>query len=109
MERSTALVIDASVTVKWIVPEQGSSYALKIRNAHVLQEISLFAPDLLTYEVANALRFKLDLREGDMKRAIESIFEVDLSLMGPTSQFISRAASLARAFDITIYAQLTLR
>lgn len=58
MEKPTALVLDASIAVKWLVPEPDS---LKIRDAHVNEEVSLFAPDVLTCEVANALRYRSSL------------------------------------------------
>lgn len=103
MERPTALVIDASIAVKWFIPESDSSDALSIRNAHRNQVISLFAPDLLTYELANALRYRSSMTISDLKGAIESLFDLDLALIGPTAKSVSRATSLARTLDLTTY------
>ena len=44
-----AAVVDASVAVKWVVPETGSDLARSLSNA------SLEAPDLLLVECANIL------------------------------------------------------
>ena len=103
MERQTALVIDASIVVKWFVPETDSTDALKIRDDHVNGEVSLFAPDLLTYELANALRYRTSITDNDLRKSIESIFQLDLALIGPTTESISRTAMLARSLDISIY------
>jgi predicted nucleic acid-binding protein len=84
MEKPTASVLDASIAVKWLAPEPDSPDALKIRDAHVNEEVSLFAPDLLTYEVANALRYRSSLTNNDLKAGIESLFQLDLTLIGPT-------------------------
>lgn len=103
MERSTALVVDASIAVKWFVPETDSLAALRIRESHMSGEVSLFAPDLLTYELANALRFKSSLTNNDIEAGIESLFNLDVALIAPTTRSISQAASLARTLDISIY------
>ncbi len=103
MERPTTLVVDASVVVKWFVPETDTSEAVAIRDAHASQEISLFAPDLLVYEVANALRHRSDVAAVDVEAGIKALFELDLSLIAPTTASVSGAASLARMMDITVY------
>lgn len=103
MERSTALVIDASIAVKWFVPESDSKEALEIRDAHVNEEISIIAPDLITYEVANALRYRSSLTNENLKTSIESLFGLELDLIAPSSNSVSRTALLARRFGITIY------
>jgi predicted nucleic acid-binding protein len=103
MERPTALVLDASVVVKWFVPEADSPEALSIRDAHANQQISLFAPDLLVYELANALRHRPSLGGEDLKASLESFFEMDLALIAPTAKSASRGAALAKTFDLTVY------
>ncbi len=45
----TALVVDASVAIKWVVQEAGTPEALALRKA------TLLAPDLLVLECANIL------------------------------------------------------
>jgi predicted nucleic acid-binding protein len=44
------LVIDASIAVKWVVEEDGTSEALALR-----QKAKLIAPELLVAECANIL------------------------------------------------------
>ncbi len=45
------LVIDASVAIKWLLPEDGSEFALSILE----QGFSLAAPDLIVSEIGNVL------------------------------------------------------
>ena len=104
MERSAAaLVVDASIAVKWFMPELDSPDAMRIRNAHANQQISLFAPALLTYELANALRFRSTLSDDDLEMAITSLFDLDLALIAPTEKSVADAAVLARTLDLTIH------
>ena len=97
------LVVDASIIVKWFVPEQDSEYALKLRDAHAEGRLTLCAPDLLVYEVANALHHRADLAEGDLQSDIEALFMVDMMIMTPSSKSVSRAALMARQYGITVY------
>ena len=54
MPRPT-LVVDASVAIKWILPENGQQEALRIQDKYQDEEIDLIAPYLLAAEVANVL------------------------------------------------------
>jgi len=45
------------VAVKWFVPERYYERAVALRDAYLRGEVELIAPDLIVYEVANALRF----------------------------------------------------
>ncbi len=103
MEKSTTLVADASIVVKWLVPEADSPVALKIRDSHINGGISLFAPDLLTYELANVLRYRSGLANNDIEAGIESLFNLDMALIAPTAKSVSQAASLAKTLDISVY------
>jgi predicted nucleic acid-binding protein len=52
------LVIDASIAVKWVIEEDGTSEALALR-----QKAKLIAPELLVAECANILWKKVRRRE----------------------------------------------
>jgi len=51
-------VVDASVVVKWFVEEENSSKAIEIRDKYVNAELKLIAPEILLFEVLNALFYK---------------------------------------------------
>ena len=50
-------MIDASVAVKWYVNEKDSGVARRIKDSYVAGEVEIIAPNLIYYEVLNALRF----------------------------------------------------
>jgi predicted nucleic acid-binding protein len=97
------LAIDASIVVKWFVSEPDSDKAVRLRNAHVEGTTTLFAPDLLVYEVANALRYKPDLSAEDLESCVESLFALDLELIMPSSSLIATAVRSSRQRGITAY------
>lgn len=53
------MVIDASVALKWLLPESGSDQAIVL-----IERYQLYAPDLLIVECANALWLRV--RRGEM-------------------------------------------
>jgi predicted nucleic acid-binding protein len=50
------LVVDASVAVKWLIPEEYSHLALKLLKDFAERAVELHAQLLLKYEAYNALR-----------------------------------------------------
>ena len=104
MERETkTLIIDASVAVKWFIPEPDSEKATKLRDRHIDGSLTLMAPDLLIYEVANALTYHPELTTEDIKEDIEALFMLDLDLIQPSSELAASAAEDARQHKITLY------
>lgn len=103
MERQEETVIDASVVVKWFSQEEGSDRALAVRDGHVAGKRTLVAPDLLVYEIANALRFKPGFGPRVTAKAIEDLFNLQLDLTVPSRELVSRASELAHSYGITAY------
>lgn len=103
MERSEEVVLDASVVVKWFSEEKGSDSAVSLRNEHIEGRKTLVAPDLLIYEVENALRFRPGLGSKDASKAIEYLFDLQLDLVTPSRELLKRSAQYAFRYGITIY------
>jgi predicted nucleic acid-binding protein len=103
MERPEETVIDASVAVKWFSGEEGSDRALALRDGHVEGKSTISAPDLLVYELANALSFKPGFTNRVTLRAIDDLFNLQLDLMIPTKEVVARGAELAHEYGITVY------
>jgi predicted nucleic acid-binding protein len=88
------VVVDASVAVKWVIPEVLSDRADAIRE----QADHLLAPDLLLPEAANALWKKLIRREitaREAARALDLLMASGLDLR-PSAPLLGRALGLAR-------------
>jgi predicted nucleic acid-binding protein len=94
-------VVDASVAVKWVIPEVLSEQADQIRDS----DDDVLAPDLLLVEVANALWRKtvareITPREADTALGLVRRSGVDLH---PTEPLLPRAMDLARRLKHPVY------
>lgn len=96
-------VIDASVALKWFLEEPDAAHALVLRDRHLTGDILLVAPDLLLYEVGNALRFKHDFAVSDIQAALSDLLRFQLELLAPTERLLHHAAELARRSRLTYY------
>ena len=95
-----ALVVDASIAVKWVVEEDGTAEALSLR-----QQTKLIAPDLLAAECANILWKKVRRRElsGDEALLAARLLQgVDIELL-PTRSLLEAAARIAIDLDHPAY------
>lgn len=86
-----SLVIDASIAVKWLLPEVNSQEALELLETGE----TLLAPELIYAEVANAIWKRVKLRElspkeaGTLVKLLQNIsFDVisTVNLLAPTLQ-----------------------
>jgi len=77
-------VLDASVVIKWFSEEEYTDRALKLRDDFSKGEIELVVPDLMLYEVSNALRYNSDFDETDVAEAVGTLFDI-----GKGDQFYS--------------------
>ena len=67
-------VVDASVIVKWFIPEEDSDKAGRLKDLLIRGEVSLYSPRCTLVEVANALTLHplVKLSEDDMVDAISA-------------------------------------
>ncbi len=99
-EEVTKIVIDASVAVKWFNPEELSSEALELRDMHVNAQVHIFAPDLLLYEVINAIKWNSEFNKNDVSKAAGSLED----LMITYKEILPVAAvDIAYNYNLTIY------
>lgn len=63
-------VLDASVVLKWFIEEEDSVQALRLREEFYTGEREIVVPDLLLFEVANALRYNKSFSVGAVQSAI---------------------------------------
>jgi predicted nucleic acid-binding protein len=103
MERPEETVIDASVAVKWFSEEKGSGRALALREEHIDGKRTLVAPDLLIYEIANALRFKPGFNSRIAARAVDDLFGLQIDIIALSKELVIRGSELAYQYGITVY------
>jgi predicted nucleic acid-binding protein len=97
------LILDSSVVIKWFSIEEDTDKALLLRENYINGKCVLADPDLLLYEIANALRYNKAVTKEDVTAAIDSIFALDIDVVVPTKEVIEEAISLAFQYDITVY------
>jgi predicted nucleic acid-binding protein len=102
----TRVVVDASVAVKWFVPEDLSPDARRLLSA----EYELLAPDLLWAELGNVLWKKCRGRELDQRTASRLL--ADFARMPvrfhPAERLARAALELALRYGVTAYDGLYL-
>lgn len=94
-------VVDASVAVKWVIPEVLSDKADRVRD----DDDDVLAPDLLLVEVANALWKKTvgkEISAGEADGAFGLLRESGIDLR-PTAPLLARAVDMARRLDHPVY------
>ncbi|MBI2852350.1 MAG: type II toxin-antitoxin system VapC family toxin [Chloroflexi bacterium] len=100
-----ALVLDASVGVKWFSAkgEASLSQALAIRDAHIAQQALILVPDLFFYEVANAIIHKEFIPLEAAQSAIASMFALGMNVVSMSSDLLGASAMLSRKLRVTVY------
>lgn len=97
------LVLDASVVIKWFLPEEKSPEVQELRRAHLSGEIFIMAPALLLFEIVNALVYKKELTGKVIDEAIKVFFFTNPQLVEFTQEVTSSTAKIARKHEISVY------
>lgn len=104
------LVVDASVVIKWFVPEPLSPEARKILDDYRAGALDLVAPDLLNAEVGNIVWKKQTyqgLSADDAKAVIDGFRSLVIAFT-PTPDLLVDAYNLAITHKRTVYDSLYL-
>lgn len=108
MERSEEklsgdFVLDSSVIVKWFCQEEYTELALKFRERYVNGYVNIAFPDLVIYEIANALRYNQKVTEEDIVDGVNSLIDLGVDIIVPTKKITESAIPLAFKYDLTLY------
>ena len=98
-----ALVLDASVIVKWFCEEEYTDIALRIRDRFFGGELRVIIPELMFYEVSNAIRYNGVLSTEEKLELIDDVFSMDFDVVSSTKEILSEAMKSALDTDTTIY------
>ncbi|MFX1513381.1 MAG: type II toxin-antitoxin system VapC family toxin [Promethearchaeota archaeon] len=102
MARDQALVVDASVALKWLVDEISTEKALQVRD-HLKEEVILIVPSLFFYEIANVLRYKPEFGINDVKNIIQTLNNFQFRIEPFKQKLVNLTIDLAYQYYITIY------
>lgn len=95
------LVVDASVVVKWYIPEQSHEQARALRDDYLDGTHDLVAPALMPFEAVNALRYSGQYDEDRLVDASETLPEYGVELVAYRD--LHSVAEIATELDVTIY------
>ena len=104
------LIIDASVLIKFFVPEVLSSKAEQLLARVEEGSVKLFAPDLIYAEAGNTLWKKHRLKElaqSEVGKIIDLIISIPLKVE-PSKTLFPLAIDIAIAYEVTVYDALYL-
>lgn len=102
----TTVVVDASVALKWFVPEEHAAEALRFLDG----TFHLLAPELLFPELGNILWKKMrrgELNAAEARAVLAALAHVPLEVV-PASALVEAALEIAIAYDRTVYDALHL-
>lgn len=101
------IVIDASVVIKWVRDgEEHQESALRILNNHVDRREEIVAPDLLLYEVTNALITKVHTSWSVIHTSLDVIIQAHILRYHPGEADVLLASKLALKYKTTLYDML---
>ncbi len=96
-------VLDASVVLKWFVNERDSNLAISLREEFYQGKREIVVPDLLLFEIINALRYNPTFTTEEIHEVVETLFAMGIEIITPTLSLLNMAVELARQFDLTCY------
>ena len=104
-ESPKTYVIDASVCIKWFSFENevDTDIASLLREQHMNKNIFLIAPDILIYEITNALAYNPIFNADKVNMAAQSLYEMDIKFVEPYLEILFESSKLHFSRDITIY------
>jgi predicted nucleic acid-binding protein len=103
MAGEALVVADASVIVKWFVKEEHTDAALRLRYDYIDRVVDVASPDLLPYEVLNALGYNPVLGERQLKEIAEALDKYSLWLAPLEGELALRCVENAVRHGISVY------
>lgn len=97
------VILDASVILKWLIPEVDSRRALLFQVRHLSGEEHIVVPSLLFYEVANVLRYKENIPDDELVELYEILGDMELTATHPSFQELEETVLYARIKGISVY------
>ncbi len=97
------MILDASVILKWFLDESESNIALDIKESHVTGKVTIVVPDIVIYEVGNALRYEPEFSPDEVNSCLEELYELNIDIIAPLSDIVNLTTEISYQKDITFY------
>lgn len=98
-------VLDTSVVLKWFSEfgENDLPQAFQLRQALLDGSVTFTVPELLFYELSNALRYNPSLSSKDVQEALDSVMDMGFVVKGVDKRVMADAISIAFRYGVTVY------
>ncbi len=103
MEREEVVVADASVVVKWFIEEEHTDAALRLRDDYADRIVDIASPDLMPYEVLNALRYNPGFGENQLVQTARALEKFSLWMLPLEGELAERCVENSLKYGISIY------
>lgn len=102
------IIVDTSVAMKWLLSEKEESIskARLLLKDHLAGKNEILAPDLIFYEIANALATKTKVPQPVVAKLVKRIYTFNLKMYHPIDVDVVTSARLAKKYDSTVYDML---
>lgn len=97
------VVVDTSIAYKWVREEDTRHLSLELLYNFLSGKEQVIVPDLLLYELANALSSKTELNLKDIEEAWSLFIDLNVSIFTPTPLFLKKCLRFAKKYQVTIY------
>jgi len=97
------IVLDASVILKWFLPEEGQELALGFLENHSNNQEQIAVPELLYYEITNTLSVKTRLSQEAIVEAMSYLFDLSLAVFSLSQHEYIESMSLSRLYNVSVY------
>ena len=97
------VVVDASVVVKWFVEEEQTKEALEIRDGHIEGKVKIIAPELMPFEVLNALHYKRLFKTAELAEISDALEAYSFELRPLRGEYARLTLEVAEESRLTVY------
>ena len=97
------LVLDASVLLKWFKQEKYTEIATRIKDDFVNGVHEIVVPDLILYEITNAMRHDKRFDARLVKESLDNLIKMEIDIVIPSQDLISHAIEISYNNNVTIY------
>lgn len=99
------VIADASIIYKWVTEEDTDpdTPALKLLRQFLDGKEDVSIPDIVLYELANALSTKTNLTFKEVQEAWNLFERLNLNVVNPSLKFIRKSIEFSRKYHVTVY------
>lgn len=99
------VVLDTSIIYKWITEEDSDpdTPALKLLRQFLDGKENVLIPDIVLYELANALSTKTNLAFKEIEQAWSLFERFNLNVINPSLKFIRKSIKFSRKYHVSVY------